>query len=126
MDAKGLLKELHTLGIQVSLRGDKVRLEPGSRVPIELVAQARALKPALVSLLSDPQGGRELQLPEGWQEAVDAWVRAGCPKGDPIMIGLNLLALQQLSLLPREDRHEALGRWRAQFQARRRERQRAH
>ena len=68
----------------------------------------------------NPKGRNDatLTMPEGWEDAVEIWVRAGCPKGDPIMLGLNLAALQRLAQLPREQRVSALREWRRQVRER--------
>jgi hypothetical protein len=60
-----------------------------------------------------------LSLPEGWEDAVDAWVRLVCPKADPIMFGLNLLALRKLAQLPREQRLLQMQEWQRQIDERR-------
>ncbi len=100
-------------------------LEPGSSVPANLVPTIQALKPALIRLLATrlsaaEEGPVSLSLPQGWEEAVDAWIKAGCPNGDSIMVGLKLAALNQLARLPREERPPALREWRRQLEERRR------
>ena len=114
MDASALLTKLATLGVTVSVDGEDLRLEPGSRVPAELLPELRAKKPQLLAALSSQQEPDSLQLPDGWQDAIDIWVAVGCPKDDPIMLGLQLTALRSLTQLPREQRLPVLRRWQQQ------------
>jgi hypothetical protein len=51
MEATAILDKLHSLGIGVTVSGDKLRLEPGSSVPKELVEELKAHKPEVLCLL---------------------------------------------------------------------------
>jgi hypothetical protein len=51
MAAAAILERLGGLGVTVSVTGDRLRLEPGSRVPAELVKELRAHKKAVISFL---------------------------------------------------------------------------
>lgn len=97
------------------------RLRQQALAGLGLVRETRTVAPTkerLPGLERKENISKVLCLPDGWEEAVDAWVRASCPKGDPIMLGLNLTALNRLAQLPREQRPTALRAWRRQFQER--------
>ena len=51
MEATAILDKLHSLGIGVTVSGDKLLLEPGSSVPKELVEELKAHKPEVMGLL---------------------------------------------------------------------------
>ena len=51
MEATAILNKLHSLGIGVTVSGDKLLLEPGSSVPKELVEELKAHKPEVLGLL---------------------------------------------------------------------------
>ncbi len=51
MEATAILSKLHSLGIGVTVSGDKLLLEPGSSVPKELVEELKAHKPEVLDLL---------------------------------------------------------------------------
>ena len=51
MKATAILDKLHSLGIGVTVSGDKLLLEPGSSVPKELVEELKAHKPEVMDLL---------------------------------------------------------------------------
>lgn len=50
-----LLVELHCLGVQAAIVGDGLSLRPASRIPQALLEAARAAKPDLMGLLTDPR-----------------------------------------------------------------------
>ena len=128
MNATAIFEQLANLGVTVTAEGDKIILEPGSRVPSALLTTIREHKPELLARLTErcqtePQAKRDsVGLPVGWQDAVDAWLRSGCPKGDPVMMGLSLLALQKLAALPVQDRLTHLRDWRTQIRQRAKDR----
>ena len=47
-----ILNQLNHLGIQVTVGDDRIRLEPGSKVPAELVEEIRWLKPKILRALT--------------------------------------------------------------------------
>jgi len=51
LDATAILDRLHSLGIRVTVSGDRLRLEPGSMVPLELVEELKAHKQDIVPVL---------------------------------------------------------------------------
>ena len=51
MEATAILDKLHSLGIGVTVSGDKLLLEPGSGVPKELVEELKVHKPEVMGLL---------------------------------------------------------------------------
>lgn len=51
MPATDVLTRLRSLGVTVAVAGDKLSLEPASRIPPELLAAVRECKPELLSLL---------------------------------------------------------------------------
>jgi hypothetical protein len=68
MDATAILDKLSNLGVSVEVRGDRLRLAPGSRVPAELVDELKAHKDEIISTLKlkgyrqkypEPQAGDE-------------------------------------------------------------------
>ena len=128
MNVVVIFEQLEHLGVTVTVEGDKIVLEPGSRVPSDLLTTIREHKPELLARLTErcqtePQAKRDsVELPEGWQDAVDAWLQSGCPNGDPVMMGLSLLALQKLAALPVQDRLTHLRDWRTQIRQRAKDR----
>ena len=56
MNSAQILDRLHDLGVTVHLNGAKVRMEPGSKVPAELLAEVRQHKTEVLALL---QQGRD-------------------------------------------------------------------
>jgi len=52
MGARDLLDRLAGAGLSVTVRGDSLVISPWAAVPIELLAELRDYKPALVALLS--------------------------------------------------------------------------
>jgi len=51
----GLLETLRSLGVTVKVvAGERVRLEPASRIPAELVPQIREAKPEIIAALRRP------------------------------------------------------------------------
>ena len=50
MEAKTILDRLYSLGIEVTISGDKLQLEPGSRVPEELVEELKSHKQDIILL----------------------------------------------------------------------------
>ena len=128
MNVVVIFEQLEHLGVTVTVEGDKIVLEPGSRVPSDLLTTIREHKPELLARLTErcqtePQAKRDsVELPEGWQDAVDAWLQSGCPNGDPVMMGFNLLALRKLAALPVQDRLTHLRDWRTQIRQRAKDR----
>jgi hypothetical protein len=59
MDAVTILNKLDSLGISVEITGDRLLLEPGSRVPLELVDELKARKQEIILKL---KGYREKYL----------------------------------------------------------------
>ena len=53
MDAVGVLHRLEILGINLEVNGDKLRFQPASKVPPDLLEQMRQHKPAIMGLLHD-------------------------------------------------------------------------
>lgn len=53
--AVDLLLELDRVGVQATLKGERISLQPASTLPAELLALARDLKPDLTVLLDDPR-----------------------------------------------------------------------
>jgi len=51
VEATAILNRLHSLGIGVTVSGDKLLLEPGSSVPKELFEELKAHKPEVLDLL---------------------------------------------------------------------------
>lgn len=52
MKVSAILEGLEGLGVTVTVKGDTLRLEPGSRVPLELVEELRAHKQEIILCLS--------------------------------------------------------------------------
>lgn len=82
MDAVQLLDRLSSLGVAVSVNGDKLRLTPGSKVPPDLVEAVREHKPQIMRLLQQHDGPiptmSDLDFPAGYK---------GLPP-DPVALGL--------------------------------------
>ena len=84
-DAIALLERLDTIGVTVTVDGQKLLLEPGSRVPAELVEDVRQNKAKLIQLL---KGYRQIyagdvleerELSEiMWQVGQDGYVLLWC------------------------------------------------
>jgi hypothetical protein len=53
--AADLLVELDRLGIQATLKGERIGLQPASRLPADMLARVRDLKPELTALLTEPR-----------------------------------------------------------------------
>lgn len=60
MDTIAIIEKLKDLGVRVSAAGERLRLEPGSRVPPELVEEVKAHKRELMAWL----GGCRLKYPD--------------------------------------------------------------
>ena len=56
MTSTEILDRLHDLGVTVQANGLKVRLEPASKVPAELLAQVKEHKPEIIRELRQPYG----------------------------------------------------------------------
>ena len=56
MDAIEVLDRLHDLGVTVQVNGPKVRLEPASKVPADLLNEVRAHKAEIIQELRQPYG----------------------------------------------------------------------
>ena len=54
MDAIEVLDRLHDLGVTVQINGPKVRLEPASKVPADLLAAVRQNKAGIIRELRRP------------------------------------------------------------------------
>ena len=67
MGASAILEQLHNLGVTVTAEGDKLRLEPGSRVSPQLVNVLRQNKAEVLAYLQQqpkgPQGKYRLAYP---------------------------------------------------------------
>jgi len=67
MGASAILEQLHNLGVTVTAEGDKLRLEPGSRVSPQLVNELRQNKAEVLAYLQqqpkNPQGKYRLAYP---------------------------------------------------------------
>ena len=63
MDATAILEKLNNLGVVVTVAGDRLRLEPGSRVPTDLVEDLHRYKSEIITFLTRP---RVLQSPKEW------------------------------------------------------------
>ena len=50
MEAQAILDRLYSLGIEITISGDKLQLEPGSRVPEELVEELKSHKQDIILL----------------------------------------------------------------------------
>ena len=50
MEAQAILDRLYSLGIEVTISGDKLQLEPGSRVPEELLEELKSHKQDIILL----------------------------------------------------------------------------
>ena len=98
MDAADVLERLTDLGITATVNGTTLRLEPGSKVPPELLAEVKEHKPEILALLvpvSDglpppldrpPQTEQELRrLYDHWQEpgAFSRWLDWAMTYMDP-------------------------------------------
>jgi hypothetical protein len=57
MTPQVILKRLGELGISVRASGDKLRVEPGSKVPPALVPEIRRYKQEILDLLASPGDG---------------------------------------------------------------------
>ena len=89
MNATEVLDRLSALGVTARASGEKLLLEPGSKVPPELLAEVRQHKGAILDLLDDPLGDgqpppldrppqteQELRrLYESWEEDPEAFTR---------------------------------------------------
>ena len=60
MDAVEILSRFKELGVSVRLDGDKVRVAPVSKVPGDLLAEAKAHKAEIVKELKPTSGDSEL------------------------------------------------------------------
>ena len=54
MDAAQVVETLVSLRISVRAKGDRLLLEPGSKVPPELVPDIQRCKPEILELLTGP------------------------------------------------------------------------
>ena len=59
MDASAIIEQLHELGVTVDLNGPKVRLQPGSKVPPDLLAEVRQHKDEIIQELRRPPDSEE-------------------------------------------------------------------
>jgi hypothetical protein len=55
MEAAIILEKLNELGVKASVKGQRLRLEPGSRIPPDLVEAIRTHKQALMLAIQPPQ-----------------------------------------------------------------------
>ncbi|NQU96599.1 MAG: hypothetical protein HQ548_03000 [Chloroflexi bacterium] len=95
MDATTLLDKLAALGIAAILEDGKLYLQPGDKVPPELMDEARAHKAALVTALSNRRVPPETGLAALLERLRDgqAWLTANLdrhmatePCGDPVFV----------------------------------------
>jgi hypothetical protein len=63
MTPEAILKCLGELGISARARGDKLRVEPGSRVPPELVSEIRQHKQGILELLGEAPSADNITAP---------------------------------------------------------------
>jgi hypothetical protein len=54
MDAVAVVERIKALGVTMTPSGSKIRLEPGSKVPAELIQALRENKPAIIAILTKP------------------------------------------------------------------------
>jgi hypothetical protein len=71
--AEDLLRELWRRGVSARVVGEKLRLRPSSKVPLELIPILREHKPALLRILSRTPPGwpADVEIPAWWRELVD-------------------------------------------------------
>ena len=62
MEAQAILDRLDSLGVEVTISRDKLQLEPGSRVPGELVEELKVHKQDIILL----EKGYHLRYPSEW------------------------------------------------------------
>lgn len=77
MNATELLERLTALGVTVTANGDKLRLEPASRIPPAMMEELRANKPAVIAALAR----RPEPAPDAAFSEVLAVLRPHLPRG---------------------------------------------
>ena len=55
MDATAILERLNSLGVRVIVSGERLQIEPGSKVPSDLVNEIRRHKSEIINVLSKPK-----------------------------------------------------------------------
>ena len=75
MDASAILNRLHDLGITVEASGQKVRLQPGSKVPSDLLDEVRRHKAEIISELNRGNEINELSQTSRGDSRADLLVR---------------------------------------------------
>ena len=75
MTPQAILKRLSDLGISARVSGHKLRVEPGSKVPPELVPEIRQYKQEILDLLASPGDG------EGPNNRLLAWAAQAAETG---------------------------------------------
>ena len=94
MTSTEILGRLHDLGVSVLLNGSKVRLEPGSKVPADLLDEVRRNKAEIMLLLSSPVETSIAWPPPDAEELIAKWKSLGCPK-IPVALGLSVSDLHR-------------------------------
>jgi hypothetical protein len=77
MTATEVLDRLEELGVTAWVYGEKVRLQPGSKVPSELMAEVRHHKADLLTLLA-AEPAEPSWPPADAAELLDRWEELGC------------------------------------------------
>ncbi len=77
MDPVTILEHLRHLGVTITARGDRIRLEPGSRITPDLLATLRELKPqVLAELDKERQDSFRCWILEEWRRvSIPQWRR---------------------------------------------------
>lgn len=110
MDAHDVLALTTAKGLAVVVDGADLVLYPAERLTPDLRSLLVAHKAEIIGLLHAPWAP-----PAAVAEAVAAWMAAGRPRGDPALVGANLLALQKLAHLPPGERSGTLRAWRREL-----------
>ena len=76
MELTEILKRLDDLGLTVTVRGDWLRVHPGSNLPVELMAELKAHKDELMAMLAG-QGENSSVLPVTGAPQTEAEIIAG-------------------------------------------------
>ena len=119
---KALNVDLMVVDGRLLLRSRGLPLPPDLRLELKMhkeeLIQALTVAP-LQGTVAVPLAvpAPSIDLPEGWQSAVDAWFRAGCPRGGPLQVGLNFLVLRQLARAPLAERPALLKQYRGLLSA---------
>jgi len=82
MDAVAILEQLQHQGVTVRAAAGNLLLEPGSKVPVELIAEVKLHKPELLAYLT-----RQEPPPEEVADSVDCALRAATRLGQQLQKG---------------------------------------